>query len=120
MNLVYNRQSLCIRIFGYSIIARVAIWGGSATAKFCVFWDICSFACFLAHLFACNHVCYLSRPLLVYCFVAKRVFVMASPVLRVVMFNLEKRGACVFLCVFGELLDRIIVQLIECFSVENG
>ena len=46
-------------------------------------------------------------------------FVIASPVLRVVMVNLDKRGACVFLCVFGELLDRIIVQLIECFSVEN-
>ena len=45
---------------------------------------------------------------------------MASPVLRVVMVNLEKRGACIFLCVFGELLHRIIVQLIECFSVENG
>ena len=45
---------------------------------------------------------------------------MASPVLCVVMVNVEKHGACVFLCVFGELLDRIIVQLIECFSVENG
>ena len=52
------------------------------------FWDIYSFACLLAYLFACNHVCHLSRPLLVYCFVVKRVFVMASPVLRVVMVNL--------------------------------
>ena len=74
----------------------------------------------LAYLFACNHVCHLSRPLLAYCFVVKRFSVMASPVLRVVTVNLERRGACVFLCVFGELLDRIIVQLIECFSVENG
>ena len=88
MNLVNNRQSLCIRTFGYSIIARVAIRGGSVTAKVCVFWDIYSFACLLAYLFACNHVCHLSRPLLVYCFVVKRVFVMASPVLRVVMVNL--------------------------------
>ena len=45
---------------------------------------------------------------------------MTSPVLRVDMVNLEKRGAYVLLCVFGELLDRIIVQLIKCFSVENG
>ena len=32
---------------------------------------------------------------------------MASPVLRVVMVTLEKFGACIFLCVFGELLDRM-------------
>ena len=32
---------------------------------------------------------------------------MASPVLRVVMVNLEKRGSYVLLCVFGELLDRM-------------
>ena len=88
MNLVYNRQSLCIRTFGYSIIARVAIRGGSVTAKFFVFWDIYSFACLLAYLFACNHVCHLSRPLLVYCFVVKRIFVMASPGLCGVMVNL--------------------------------
>ena len=37
-----------------------------------------------------------------------------------ILVNLEERGACVILCVFGELLDMIIVQLIECFSVENG
>ena len=37
MNLVYNRQSLCIRTFGYSIIARVAIRGWCVTAKFRVF-----------------------------------------------------------------------------------
>ena len=74
----------------------------------------------LAYLFACNHVCHLSRPMLVYCFVVERVFAMASPVLRVVMVNLEKRVACVFVCVFVELLDRILVELIECFSVENG
>ena len=60
----------------------------TVTAKFYVFWDIYSFGCLLAYLFACNHVCHLSRPLLVYCFVVKRVFVMASPVLRVVMVNL--------------------------------
>ena len=99
---------------------KIHNWRVTVNAKFCVFWDIYSFACLLAYLFVCNHVCHLSRPLLVYCFVVKRVSVMASPVLRVVMVNLEKRGVCVFLCVFGELLDRIIVQLIECFSGENG
>ena len=37
-----------------------------------------------------------------------------------ILVNLQKHVACVFLYVFGELLDMILVQLIECFSVENG
>ena len=40
--------------------------------------------------------------------------------LRVVLVNLQRRGACVLLRVLWEWLDIIIVQLIECFSVENG
>ena len=47
MNLVYNGQSLCIRRFGYSIIARVAIGGGSVIVQFCFlrYLFICLFAC---------------------------------------------------------------------------
>ena len=38
----------------------------------------------------------------------------------VVLWLICKSVVCASFCVFGELLDRIKVQLIDCFSVENG
>ena len=126
LKFISREKRIKIKTKGTKITGQPTCADNLITGKYLLLPNFVFYGIFI-HLLVCLRIC-LPVIIFVICLghclsivlLFNEFFVMASPVLRVVMVNLENRGACVFLYVFGELLDRIIVQLTECFSVENG